>query len=89
MKTKFALGTIVATPNALEAVNGEDMHLALQRHARGEWGDCCPEDRVANEEALKDGARLFSVYYDRRGTKFWIITEADRASTTILLPEDY
>lgn len=89
MKRKFALGFIVATPNALETVNREDMQLALQRHARGEWGDCCPDDKAANEEALKDGTRLFSVYYDRQGNKFWIITEADRSSTTVLLPDDY
>lgn len=89
MKPKFRLGQIVATPNALGRLNQEDMHLAIQRHARGEWGDVSSRDREENELALVEGLRLFSVYYDRRGVKFWIITEADRLATTVLLPEDY
>lgn len=69
MKRKFDLGFVVATPNALETIHREDMHLALQRHARGEWGECSQDDWAANEDALKDCARLFSVYYDRRGNQ--------------------
>jgi hypothetical protein len=64
------------------------VHDGLKRHASGDWGDICPEDRGLNELALKDGSRLLSVY----GTgerKFWIITEADRSVTTVLMPEDY
>lgn len=55
----------------------------------GDWGDLCEEDRQANEDALNRDLRLLSSYSDRNGTKFWIITEADRSLTTILLPEDY
>jgi len=62
---------------------------ALQRHARCDWGDCCEEDLAENEFALDKYLRLFSVYHDRNGTKFWIITEANREVTTLLLPEDY
>ena len=86
---KFLLGRACATPNALDAVPNEEMLRALQRHHSGDWGDVCPEDHEANEQALCEGTRLFSVYRTQAGTKFWIITEADRSLTTILLPEDY
>ena len=93
MKTKtkrnFALGRVVATPNALAAICREDMETALARHAAGDWGEVGPEDWQENELSLKEGFRLFSVYRDRNGVKFWIITEADRSATTVLLPEDY
>lgn len=88
-KGKFSLGRIVATPNALEALAGDDILLALGRHARGDWGDVGEDDRRENELSLTARLRLFSVYHDRSGTKFWIITEADRSVTTVLLPEDY
>jgi len=52
-------------------------------------GDCCEEDRQANEDALKNGDRLFSVYKTAKGVKIWVITEADRSSTCVLLPEEY
>ncbi len=61
----------------------------LRRHANGDWGDLSPDDRRANEQALKTGARVFSVYDLKSGVKLWVITEADRSSTTILLPEEY
>jgi hypothetical protein len=67
----------------------EDVPQSLSRHAQGDWGELCEEDRAANERALKEGLRLFSVYTDRNGTKYYIITEHDRSVTTILLPEDY
>lgn len=86
---KFELGRVVATPNALETVNDEDIRAALLRHAAGDWGGVCEEDRQENERSLIEGFRLLSVYHDRAGTKFWIITEADRSSTTVLRPEDY
>ena len=86
---KFALGQTVGTPGALEALHPEDLSRSLQRHAQGDWGDCGEEDRQENELSLQEGFRLFSVYHDRKGTKFWIITEADRSSTTILLPDEY
>jgi hypothetical protein len=85
----FRLGQIVATPAAIAEVHPEDMRRCLNRHACCDWGDCGKEDAQSNEEALDQELRLFSVYKDRNGTKFWIITEADRSATTILLPEDY
>jgi hypothetical protein len=65
------------------------MQPALQRHVTGDWGELCPEDIEANEQALLNGARLLSAYRSAKGVKFWIITEWDRSVTTILLPEDY
>ena len=61
----------------------------LDRHQRGNWGDVCEEDREANEQALKDGDRLLSVFHGPLGTKFYIITEWDRSYTTVLLPSEY
>jgi hypothetical protein len=85
----FRLGQTVITPNAQTTLHPEDIFNALGRHARCDWGDCCKEDWQENELSLREGFRLFSVYHDRAGTKFWIITECDRSATTILLPEDY
>ena len=87
--SKFPLGRIVATANALSQLSSDDVSNGLTRHRDGDWGDVCTEDHEANELALKDGSRLFSVYHSATGLKFWIITEADRSSTTVLLPEDY
>ena len=86
---RFELGQMVITPNALDTLHAEDVRLCMGRHQRGDWGDVCPDDYKANEDALQHGSRLFSVYHDRVGVKFWIITEADRSVTTVLLPEDY
>ncbi len=61
----------------------------LRRHANGDWGDLSPDDRRANKQALENGDRVFSVYNLLSGVKLWVITEADRSSTTILLPEEY
>lgn len=87
--TSFALGQLYITKNALSTLKAIDMTTALSRFSRGDWGDVDKEDWEANEQALKHGGRLMGVYRDRNGTKFWIITEADRSTTTILLPEDY
>lgn len=86
---RFALGKIVATANALNSLPSADVLLALGRHARGDWGDVCTEDWQANERALAEGTRLFSVYHSRHAQRFYVITEADRSITTVLLPEDY
>jgi hypothetical protein len=83
------LGMLVATPNALANVSSEEIQKALQRHVSGDWGELDEEDKKANDEALQSGERLLSAYKSATGTKFWIITEADRSVTTILLPEDY
>ena len=81
----FPLGTLVITSNAGAQLHPEDVAQSLARHARGDWGELSPEDREENELSLKDGYRLLSAYTDRNGTKFWIITEADRASTNVEL----
>lgn len=85
----FRLGRIVATPNALDHLSQDDILCGLQRHQAGDWGDLCEEDRAANDQALTEGSRILSVYRGSNGTKFYIITEADRSVTTVLLPEDY
>jgi len=61
----------------------------LVRHVRGDWGEVCEEDRQENELALQQGFRLLSVYTTQVGEKLWVITEADRRATTVLLPSDY
>lgn len=86
---KFPLGRLVSTPNALESIPNPEILAALQRHLTGDWGDVDEHDRKENELSLKEGFRLLSVYRSARGAKFWIITEADRSATTVLLPEDY
>ena len=85
----FKLGDIFVTPGALEVILKEDINLALQKHANGDWGEVCKEDWELNDEALELGYRILSVYTSSNGVKFWIITEADRSATTILLPEEY
>ena len=86
---KFRLCKIVSTPNALSQLTQDDILLAIQRHQAGDWGDVGAHDRAANDQALVEGTRILSVYHAANGTKFWLITEADRSVTTILLPEDY
>jgi hypothetical protein len=86
--TKFPLGPIVMTANAAHRLDAVAVVEALRRHASGDWGEVCHEDARENELSLKEGFRLLSVY----GTgerRFWIITEADRSVTTVLMPEDY
>ena len=85
------LGQIVATPGALAALeeSGEQPSEFLSRHACGNWGDLCEEDRRENEFSLAHGFRVLSSYKLRNGAVIWIITEADRSSTTILLPSEY
>jgi hypothetical protein len=88
---KFHPGHIVATPGALDALSasGEDVLDYLERHLAGDWGDISPEDIRENELSLQHGWRLLSVYTLSDGTRIWIITEADRSSTCILLPSEY
>jgi predicted transcriptional regulator len=85
----FDLGRLSCTQGALLALNQGDMFAALTRHMSGDWGEVDEEDWEANDRALETNARLLSAYIDRHGKKFWIITQADRSSTTILLPEEY
>ena len=87
----FPLGQAVATPGALEALQeaGQNPAEFLNRHVNGDWGDLDAEDKSANERALHDGSRIFSAYSTSAGVKLWVITEADRSSTCILLPSEY
>jgi hypothetical protein len=86
---KFRCGKIVSTPNALSRLTQEEILLGIKRHQAGDWGDVDEHDRQANERALIEGTRLWSVYHAANGVKFQIITEANRSATTVLLPEDY
>lgn len=88
-RPKFSLGRLVATPEALRHVSNKETMTAVRRHLTGDWGEVGNEDKAANDRALIDGTRLLSAYSTAAGVKFWIITEADRSVTTILLPEDY
>jgi hypothetical protein len=86
---RFRLGRIVSTPNALAQLTQADILRAIGRHQAGDWGDVSESDRQENELALKQGRRLLSVYHAANGLKFWLITEANRAATTVLMPADY
>jgi len=89
MNSRFPFGQTVITRTAMNILHAEDVLAGLERHALGDWGDLCPEDRAENELSLYENRRLFSEYSDRNGRTFFIITEADRSATTVLLPEDY
>jgi hypothetical protein len=90
-RNRFPLGQVVSTPGALDAFakSGELAQTFLNRHVTGDFGTVCEKDRQANEDAIADGGRVFSVYLLKDQTKIWIITEADRSSTCILLPDEY
>ena len=85
------LGQVVATPGALVALErtGQNPALLLARHGRGDWGEVDAEDKAANDRAVVHGERVLSAYTLEGGRRLWIITEADRSSTCILLPEEY
>ena len=87
----FELGQIVATPGALAAIKkaGQQPGEFLTRHINRDWGDLDEEDRKENEYSLERGFRLLSAYKTNAGDRLWIITEADRSVTTLLLPEEY
>jgi hypothetical protein len=87
----FPFGLIVATPGALAALkeSAEPPLMLLARHVAGDWGELDSHDKQANNRALVSGGRIFSAYRTSKGTKIWVITEADRSSTCLLLPEEY
>ncbi len=87
----FSLGDVVITPGALAAFVAASAYITpyLAQHQQGAWGDLDPADIQTNEQALKVGARLLSTYHLTDGTTIWIITEADRSSTCVLLPSEY
>ena len=87
----FPAGRLVATPGALallEQVNKSPLEF-LSRHLHGDWGDLCQEDKTENELSLKYGFRLLSSYQVTDTETLWVITEADRSVTTLLLPGEY
>jgi len=86
------LGKVVATPGAMQTLEaaGVAPEQLLQRHQSGDWGDVDTGDRAANRQALLVRERLLSAYIlPTTGACVWIITEADRSVTTLLLPEEY
>jgi len=87
----FSSGRIVATPGALALLEKTQRLPSefLSRHLRGEWGDLCQDDKAENELSLKQGFRLLSNYGITDTDTLWIITEADRSVTTMLLPDEY
>ena len=90
-RPKFPLGQTVATPGALRALQeaGQSPAEFFARHVRANWGEVCDEDKRLNEEALVNGERVLSAYRTARNVRIWVITEADRSSTCVLLPEEY
>jgi hypothetical protein len=91
MNARFSLGQVFATPGAIEALNqnGQDSTEFLHRHSSGDWGCLSDEDKRENEFSVDKQLRIFSAYRLKDNTKIWVITEADRSSTTILLPSEY
>ena len=85
---RFHPGHLMITRNAKDVLPRVEVNAAINRHLQGDWGDVCQSDWQRNEQALRDGDRLLSVYQTQAGEKFWIITESDRSTTTVLLPSD-
>jgi hypothetical protein len=87
----FDTGQLVATPGALAALEkaGQNAIEFLSRHVCGDWGELRDEDKAENHFSLEKGFRLLSSFRTAAGDKLWVITEADRSVTTILLPEEY
>jgi hypothetical protein len=88
---RFALGRVTATPGALRALEQAEQIPAefLDRHMNGDWGEVPEEDKQENEFSVAHGFRIVSAYTTSAGEKIWVITEADRSYTTILLPSEY
>ena len=87
----FPLGQIVATPGALRALQkAEQAHdVFLDRHVDGDWGEVPEADKQENEFSVEHGFRILSAYTTSAGDRIWILTEADRSATTIMLPSEY
>ncbi len=86
------MGRIVSTPGALDALAAEGANALqlLKRHVSGDWGELGEDDKAENEFSLNKGFRILSAYLlPKTGVKVWIITEADRSATTLLLPSEY
>ena len=87
----FNLGEIFLTPGALEALEeaGQDAAEFINRHARLEQGELCEDDYKENLFSVDKELRIFSAFKTAKDVKLWVITEADRSATTILLPSEY
>lgn len=87
----FPLGLVVATPGAIEAMNPHPglRCEVLTRHLAGDWGEVGDEDAMENDLSVEHGFRILSAYKTPTGERIWVITEADRSATTLLLPEEY
>ena len=90
MAARFPLGRVVATPGALEALEASGVSPVelLGRHQAGDWGEIPREDAKENERSVLGGYRILSSY-PAGEERVWIITEADRSSTCLLLPSEY
>ena len=88
---RFPLGQVVATPGALSALEKAEQLPAefLDRHVNGDWGDVTDADKQENEVSIEQGFRILSAYTTSSGDRIWVLTEADRSATMILLPEEY
>jgi hypothetical protein len=88
---RFPLGRIVATPGALRALEqaNQSPFEFLERHQAEDWGELCAEDKRENEFSVHNDFRILSAYRTRDDVKIWVITEADRSVTTLLLPHEY
>lgn len=94
---RFPIGLVVATAGATSALlrAGQSHHPFLARHQAGDWGDVCASDAAMNDDAIDNGddaddrGRVLSSYQTALGDRIWVITEADRSATTILLPDEY
>lgn len=84
----FKPGKVVVIPHVLEKVSGDELTDALTRHLRGDWGDVSSVDKMSNNQAVQTRGQILSAYKSEGGVTFWIITDADRSATTILLPSD-
>ena len=85
----FPLGNLYMTPGAMQKLPIAEALTAIGRHAAGDWGECGVGDAAENDFAVDKYLRIISVYRTTAGVKFWVITEADRSATTVLLPEEY
>jgi hypothetical protein len=86
---KFSLGEIHVTPGAAAKLLPQDIDAALRRHGRGDWGEVDAEGKQDNDARIERGGPIASIYMSSTGIQFYVVTEADRAATTVLLPEEY
>jgi hypothetical protein len=86
---KLDLGNVIITPGAASKLPPEDVQRALRRHARGDWGEISEQEQRANDARLEEGGTIASIFTASNGERFYVLTEADRTVTTVLLPHEY